>query len=392
MAKQSLSISDVYLRYTAVYTWLANQTSHAGMGFFFTGLVMLGAYRLGWGGWYWWGLLFPIVPLVKDTGDYLSDACVKGRLFLVYHKELVMDGVADGFFWSAGTLLAVGLAQLYVTQPAEFTQTGYYWLAAGVVMVAGVVAFIMYFWPEKRAFDKSGLPYYYRLPSFSPDHNPNLESAKLCKAEIAAIRNFVERKPEAAGHLVVGGAQGVGKTTLGLAIGSGLTVRIHGSATVRYITWTKLIEALASGKAGKASRDSEPWHLNEARYAIIDDLPPLSRIGSGNRRLVETEIKAGVLQEVSGVWITGKGNAIAGWTDFLTSTVIGGNNIGLPFPVDLSEKCKPGDEPEKREPKLLKPFCVLTKVFQYGFYVLLLAIVVGVAAIYVFTNNPHVQG
>jgi hypothetical protein len=388
MAKLSLSTSDVYLRYTAVYTWSANQTAHAGMGFFFTSLVMLCAYRLGASGWYWWGLLFMIVPLVKDTGDYLSDACVEGRLFPVYHGELVRDGVADGFFWSAGTIFAVGVAQLYDAQPDELTRVGQYWLVAviGIAVLAGL--FICYFRGEKRAFDKSGLLYYYRLPSFSPVHNPDLESAKLCKSEVEAIEDFVEQKPGAVDHLIVGGKRGTGKTTLGVSIGSGLTVRIHGSQKVRYLTWTKLIEALPLDAAGSKSQNTEPWHLGEADYLIVDDLPS-GRIRQTEKHKIEAALNSHDLEEKKVVWITGEGDAIRHWTEIIAAAVANGNGAKVPFPVDLSRACAAGDEAEVHSPSLFAPFCYLTKAFQYGFYFLLLAVIIGVILVtYFVTGAP----
>ncbi len=390
MAKLSLSTSDVYLRYTAVYTWIANQAAHAGLGFFFTSLVMLDAYRLGWSGWYWWGMLFLIVPLVKDTGDYLNDACVEGRPFPVYHCELVMDGVADGFFWSAGTIFAVGVAQLYVAQPAELASVGQYWLGAGFGISALAGLFFWYYRGEKRAFDKSGLLYYYRLPSFSPVHNLDLDSAKLCRSEVEAIRDFVEPKRQGVvDHLVIGGKSGAGKTTLGLSIGSGLTVRIHGSKHVRYLTWAKLIEALPLGDTASKSQATEPWHLNEAAYVIVDDLPRFDRTRAAERNKIEASLKSGGLKEKKVVWITGEGDTIGQWAEFIAAAVADGNGTKLPFPVDLSKDCEAGDEAEKHDPKLLAPFCYLTKPFQYGFYFLLFAIVASVVlVIYLVTGAP----
>lgn len=384
MAKLSLSTSDVYLRYTAVYTWFANQTAHAGIGFFFTSLVMLSAYRLEASGWYWWGLLFLIVPLVKDTGDYLSDACVQGRLFPVYHRELVMDGVADGFFWSAGTLFAVGVAQLYEAKAAELARVSQSWLLVCFGIAALAALFIWYFWGEKRAFDKSGLLYYYRLPSFSPIHNPDLSTAKLCKSEVVAIEDFVERNSGAVDHLIVGGKHGTGKTTLGLSIGSGLTVRIHGSRKVRYLTWAKLIEALPLDAARSASQETEPWHLDEAEYVIVDDLPS-GRIRQAEGRKIEAFLKNDSPKKKKFVWITGEGEAIRQWAEFIADA----SGAKLSFSVDLSEDCAVGNEAEKHDLKLLAPFCYLTKAFQVGFYILLAAVVAIVGlVIYFVTGAP----
>ncbi|NKB49157.1 MAG: hypothetical protein GKS02_07310 [Alphaproteobacteria bacterium] len=305
--------SDVYLAYTAAYTWQSNQTAHAMMGFTGTTLLTSGAIAVDLSPLY--GLSFLVIPLWKDFTDLLLD---RGRAqsgggvkyFPVKMRELISDALTDSFFWSLGTVLALAII---LQVPEVQAQSAAKWFI-GIFVIMLVVALAWprrYYLKEKNAFDRTGLPYYFRLPNF--------DGSFLDADDAPIISNFID-DPDRKQHLIICGPNGSRKTTLAAGIGSGLTItrslKVDPPA-VRYISAAKLIEELAVS-ANPQTRQDEPYSVFNADVLIIDDLPQMSAImpqpgGAGPTPDWEQLLKT------PSVWTVSNEADVPAWENWITN-------------------------------------------------------------------------
>jgi hypothetical protein len=256
--------SDVYLSYTAAYTWQSNQTAHAMMGFTGTTLLTIAATSMGFNALY--GLSFFIIPVSKDVSDLILDRAraLSGggnQYFPVNLRELVWDALTDTFFWSLGMVLALAV----IMKGQEHALANYFWSLFVVLLVGAILVPRRYYLTEKSAFDKTGLPYYFRLPNFDGVFSSTADAAK-----ITAFLDNSDRNQ----HFLIHGDHGSRKTTLCVGIGSGLTITRRLKAkppAVRYISAARLVEELALG-ADQESGGEEPHTIFEADILIVDDL------------------------------------------------------------------------------------------------------------------------
>ncbi len=357
----NLNTSDVYQRYTAKFTWESNQVGHAGMGFFFTLLIVLAAARLG--GAPWWGFVFAIVPVVKDVGDYLADACPSGRLFPVQYRELVLDGLADNLFWGTGCVVAVGLG-LIAAPGISVTVWAIYWIVA--LPLFGGLIFLAYrhFTGEKACFDKSALPYYFRLPNFD---------RPLADLNVAQIGLFLARGPETPRFLLIGGGPGTGKTTLGTAIAGGLTSKRWGCKRVRYYTASKLLDFIEGGGVdGKESDPQEPWKFAEAEVLVVDDLPRIEKPedfdGHPIAAAIATAADSELLDDKAVVWMLGGSGETGPWRGWLKQFLAADERIHA---IDLGAPVVAHREPPRHPRPVLGFLCPYRKILARGFFVLL---------------------
>ncbi len=259
--------SDVYARYTAVYSWNSNQMAHAMMGFAGTTLFMHTAIQLGFD--FWYGAFFYAIPFLKDLTDVVADRSVHTCQFVMkssHRREIWLDAVTDNFFWVIGILLALFVG-------AMLCQDRPWWacvviLAVILLLVTGIFVARRHFVAQKRQFDVSGLPYYFRLPCYPGKLHPNKKATRLQLEPIKEVQNFVYKHGTSARHLLLYGPPRSFKTTLAVAIGSGLTVRRR---AVRYLSKTRLIEEYAA-PALDGYNPTEPIPPHKADIVIIDNL------------------------------------------------------------------------------------------------------------------------
>lgn len=315
--------SDVYERYTAAYTWYANQLGHFALGFLGSHIVIwlapLLIALLGWVGPALtinpFNLAIGIVALLivlyvlKEIADYLIAVHLSGGVFPVEPREVMLDGIADTYFVAIGAVLAL------VSHES--------WGWAVVIFIIGLAiayAFKARYLPGKTAFDRSGLPFYYRLPNFHGQVDPE---------NVDRVLNFAkgEKAPQ---HLVIYGARGTGKTTLATGIGCRLTVE---EKQVRYITAFKLFEEMAAGTAlasgGSKASSNEPWRLDEAEYLIVDDVdtdivgPAKFLIGQPPEELLDAlgSDMLALLRRINTVWVFGTSGRLEAWRQALAKAL-----------------------------------------------------------------------
>jgi hypothetical protein len=288
--------SDVFVPLTYLYGWEANQVAHTMMGFAGAMLFAFTVVELGWS--HWWALLFLVIPILKDTTDYLVDIHSVGGTFTITEhikKELFFDGVTDCFFWSAGAVMAI-----FFYFAANSSSTMVY-----VVLI--LVGLYVYFGAKKlyrdnktrlNRFDRSGLPIHIRLPQLRCRFESHDQA-------VATIHRFMTDQHHT--HLVLAGPARSGKTRLCCAIGTHLTTQ---NKAVYYRTSEKLREDLLQWMQDGPGGD-QLQKLKAAEFVICDDaLDPYP-----------TDLQPG-LQEALGqkrvIWVLARRNeSVAEWEQWL---------------------------------------------------------------------------
>jgi uncharacterized membrane protein len=248
--------SDVFVPLTYLYGWQANQVAHTMMGFAGAMLFTFAVVELGWS--HRWALLFLVIPILKDTTDYLVDINSVSGTFAIskqLKKELFFDGVTDCFFWSAGAVMAVffyfaansGSAMVYVVL-----------ILVGLYVSIGANKLYRNNKSHLNRFDRSGLPMHIRLPQLRCRFESHDQA-------VATIHRFMTA--QLPGHLVLAGPARSGKTGLCCAIGTHLTIQ---NKAVYYRTSEKLREDLLQWKQNGPGGD-QLQKLEGAEFVICDD-------------------------------------------------------------------------------------------------------------------------
>ena len=264
--------SDVFNPYPASYSWDSNQMAHAMMGF--AGVALVAGVAVTFGLPINCGLLFFVFPLGKDLIDLWVDFGRRRRI-VIYRRQRrhllapVGDALVDqGFWWTGG-----GLAQFVLASTSGGDGDSLWALALAALIVALALAAGLKFRAEKARFDKSGMPYYFRLPNL--DRGAEREGAAALPGPLApaaftrAVNDFIDAPSPR--HLVVAGPARSGRTLVPVGIGCDM-LSVGRTSHVRYVRWSALGELAGVGPE-RASDASEPWHLNEATMLIVDDVP-----------------------------------------------------------------------------------------------------------------------
>jgi len=313
--------SDVYARYTAAYTWQANQIGHFAIGFG-AGFILLwlGAAPFGWAAW----LLIGAYAL-KEAADFGIAKVQAQGFFPADQGELLADMATDTFFVAAGVLIA----NVSIDAP--------YWAVAATAALGLLLRFVLgdrVFLPAKEAFDRSDLPVYYRLPNFPKAPTFRLENRDRLVALYTGAPHNGQAPPR---HVLIQGRPGTGESTLAAGLGAELSNRRR---RVRYTAAYALFEepgpARDESEAGQAvapagitrrrSRfNPETYGYTETEVLIVDDVDADSaEFGGGTpagirarlerikttRREAYDALKTG---RVATVWVTGSLDYEANW-------------------------------------------------------------------------------
>lgn len=271
--------SDIFERYTARYTWLANQFGHVAIGIVLValgvvlGLIVQAEAPASWGvatGLLLWGVVY--VP--KEVADGVLAERSSAGLFPPDALELGLDMVDDALFVLVGVLAAIALFDVLSPGPI------WPWLADprwGGAMVAILLVVLLPFagWriravlPAKDALDRACLPYTVRLARFNGalaaarragGSDEALGAEPMAPTALAElVLAFARDAAEAPEAIVLAAAPGAtGRTWLACAIGCEATAR---AIPVRYLSWR--------------ARDLQPYPEAlapaAARLVIVDD-------------------------------------------------------------------------------------------------------------------------
>jgi len=263
--------SDVFNPYPASYSWDSNQMAHAMMGF--AGVVLLAQAGALFGLPLYCGALFAVFPLGKDVIDLWVDFGRK-RKVVIYRRQRrhivapIGDAAADQSFWWTGGALALFVLAATAGGDGE----GAWALAAAAALLAAGLAIGLPFRAEKARFDKSGMPYYFRLPNLERGADPaggRPPGPLMPEGFTQFVNEFID-SPEVS-HLAIVGPARTGRTLVSIGIGCDM-LSIGRGTRVRYLRWSELGE-LAGEEAHTASGAQEPWTLAEATALIVDDTP-----------------------------------------------------------------------------------------------------------------------
>jgi hypothetical protein len=261
----------VFNPYPASYSWDSNQMAHAMMGF--AGVVLLAQTGALFGLPLYCGALFAAFPLGKDVIDLWVDFGRK-RKVVIYRRQRrhilapLGDAAADQSFWWTGGALAL----FVLASTAGGDGAGGWALAAAVALLAAGLAIGLPFRAEKARFDKSGMPYYFRLPNLERGADPRggpPPGPLTPEGFTRVVNDFIASRE--ARHLAIVGPARTGRTLVSIGIGCDMLSIGHGTR-VRYLRWSELGE-LAGEEAHTASGAQEPWALAEASVLIVDDTP-----------------------------------------------------------------------------------------------------------------------
>jgi len=309
--------SDVYERYTAIYTWQSNQMAHTTMGFAFASLVILDARLLGWSPW--WGLAFILLPIAKDVTDLLADLSKPRNWFPPPVGEMIVDALADDSYWFGGTAAATAVAVQLDPGISNGAKAGL-WIGVIVFIPATILWTGRRFGREKRRLDGAALPYYARLPNVGSPMSGDTPST---------IAKFLY--PDGVGatgtqHLVIAGYPDSGKSELAIAIGSELVVA---GEAVRYETALKFYDFVEAGKPARPLAKNEPIFVQDASVLIVDDAeaPPAAAGGAGGGGVMKAmptpgfvaAITAGRVPAIRWVWVLDDPATAGTWRGFLAA-------------------------------------------------------------------------
>lgn len=309
--------SDVYEAYTSAYTWQSNQMAHAMMGFAGTVLLASAAAVLQLELLY--GAAFIALPIMKDVTDVVIDlgrarggAGVKAP-FSARLSELIRDAATDALFWTIGAVVALAVL-CWAQMPHPHPLAPWVTLIGLVMLLYGLLVSAPFYLRQKRAFDRTALPYFYRLPTF----DGTFADANGPKA----VTDFIENAT-AVTHLVLHGAPGARKTTLAAGIGSGLTVRRTENGKtidVRYIPAAKLVDEIARPDGETAG--TGPVSVRDADILIVDDIDPDLTANQLNAICNACAVAADTLTKILGkpaVWVVAQDEKACSWSDWLSS-------------------------------------------------------------------------
>ncbi|WPL15893.1 DNA replication protein [Thiorhodovibrio winogradskyi] len=260
--------TDLYVHYSAAYVWQANQFGHSFIGLF---LALVGANLSG----------KPIATLgvlsalyaVKELLDYAMAVRLSNPLFPANRAQVAADGLVD---WSFVTL---GAALGALSQAGNPGSASLPVILAAAALLGFFLLVRQPYLRQKRAFDRSGLPYFSRLANYPLERLAGQSGTDPCLSQI--LLAFLRQAPQAMQQLIITGAPGSGRTSLASAIGGEATAA---ETRVRYLTGARLLGKSAAPCEPRAAPE-QPWSLREADLVIIDELAPLLRDVEGRSQI-----------------------------------------------------------------------------------------------------------
>ncbi len=261
--------SDVYMHYTSAYAWQANQFGHLFIGL---SLQLLGSWIFGHSAWVL-GTLTSSYAL-KEVLDLLISSQLTGKVFPMDLREVMLDGLVDWWFVVMGAVFG------YTVVCEAFLWRGYTVLYAAFALVVSFLLISRPYLLQKRAFDRSGLPYFSRLSSVPVGRLPG--TGDVLSQLVTRIRGSVQGDGEVQQWIITGPPDS-GRTSLAVAMGGEASVLpkrdslnsgvgyLNERQRVRYLSASRLLHK-AELPCETASAQDQPWAVAEADLVIIDEI------------------------------------------------------------------------------------------------------------------------
>ena len=289
--------SDVFEKYTAYYTWITNQLGHFTVGAFLYlaawciafllphegtatcpaesgGGAMIGSAGVALALW--------LIYAIKEVADVEREQPEIERPFRLNIREVAIDGWTDSFFVAAGIVFTAGLVCIMsnIECGRGFDNPHDYILAFFIIVC--IVYSLNRGWlylPQKKRFDESFLPFYFRLTNFYNELDgflwkPGADSGELFqdKATMLAAIEGVAGGDDSP-HVCIFGPSGSGKTALAVAIACELIV---GLRPLRYLSANGFNMPVQAGrKRGEPEQfDAGLLPVEDAGWIVIDHVSP----------------------------------------------------------------------------------------------------------------------
>ena len=258
--KADLIGKDSYRGVTLTYSWLANQFGHFALGFIpvfllYQGLVSGHSHNSAvkwatisicvlWPAFESYNFLGPL--LLKKSTKHVKLNADKSYTFQPDWKNVGFDTITDvGYFW-LGSLSASVII-------------GFNWIVL-LVLISDAILLLYpsYYWFTTKMFLQAAqYPSQYRLSQWN---------FPLDDAGKKTVQQFLKEKDKGK-HVLLFGAKGSGKTSLGIGIGTEMSIKRRSCS---YTTSMKLFSLFFENEAAQ----NNLWSWRNASLLIIDDVNP----------------------------------------------------------------------------------------------------------------------
>jgi hypothetical protein len=210
---------------------------------------------------------------LKEKSDFDTVKAEDGGAFKFDRKEVIKYCLTTILFTTSGVVI-----------PAVFASFQSRWYGIGFLLVSlcAMAATACYWLRQKIFFQQADAPYLYRLASY-PQYLKHPTDSTL-------IENLVRDKSSAVRHILLVGALGSGKTSLGIGIATEFAFRL---GVARFISMIKLTQCglmrhrIRKGLHPNTTFDDGRtlWPLQLVELLVIDDLDG----GTGTTKLILPE-------------------------------------------------------------------------------------------------------
>jgi len=263
--KADLIGKDSYRGVTLTYSWLANQFGHFSLGFIPTFILYI--YFREHTSIYekelWAAVIISAAWLAFESYNFLGPLLLKRRS----GSNLVFTGGAKYNFHPAWGNIAFD----------TFTDLCFFWLGAFFasrlllycpitvnVLIALVLILIypVYYWfTTKMYLQAAQYPFQFRLSQWD---------LSISEANKEIVNQYIKTK-EQGKHLFVFGSEGNGKTSLGVAVATEMSILRH---TCLYTTAIKLCSMFFEGSKKELADKKMLWSWRDTSVLVIDDINP----------------------------------------------------------------------------------------------------------------------
>lgn len=258
--KADLIGKDSHRGITLTYAWMANQFGHFSLGFIPTLFVhvLIANYTYWMHPVFWSALIVCIGWFVFELCNFLGPLLLRKGLskskarfhFQPDWKNIAFDTFTDLCFFWLGTFVA-----------ALYLSTEFYLIIVSCVLGVLVLFFSQHWYRTKMYLQAAQYPFQFRLSQWMGEIN---------ESDIKTIHQFLDSSKPGT-HLFVYGSKRSGKTSLGIGIGTELSIRHN---VCLYTTAMKLYCMFFEDEEQRFTGAKNPWNWRDTSLLIIDDINP----------------------------------------------------------------------------------------------------------------------